>query len=201
MSVADRTQPGRTGQERRFARALPVGRAAPRWLHRVPFRWRVAGIVAAYLLVTLGILAALLLQLRADTLGAAGKLTNSLTRMAARETSYALQSVQQTLVIADGILDRHQANGTLTREAIGTEFRALLRDRPYVRSMWLIDGQGRIAFHSRDESIGFDVSDRPYFRRHLDSPGDRFEVADPVGPGRRSAGKPDSLPGRHPPRC
>ncbi len=180
MSVTDRTGPARTGQDRPFARGLSADGSAAHWLHRVPFRWRVAAGVAAYLLATLGILAALLLQLRADTLEAAGKLTQSLTRMAARETSYALQSVEQTLVIADGILDRHQANGTLTQEAIGTEFRALLRDRPYVRSIWLIDEQGRIVFHSRDESIGFDVSDRPYFRHHLVHPADSFHVADPV---------------------
>ena len=184
MSSVDRSGPapasGTSAGRRWFARALPAGRFAPHWLDRVPFRTRVAAVVAAYLLVTLGILAALLLQLRADTLEAAGKLTQSLTRMAARETSYALQSVQQTLVIADGILDRHQANGTLTQAAIGAEFRALLNDRPYIRVMWLIDGQGRIVFHSKDESVGLDVSDRAYFRHHLDRLAESFHIADPV---------------------
>jgi PAS domain S-box-containing protein len=177
--VADSASDSSPGR-RWFARALPVDRIAPRWLHRVPFRFRVAAVVAAYLLATLGILGALLLQLRTDTLDAAAKLTDSLTRMAARETSYALQSVQQTLVIADGILDRHQANGTLTQEAIGAEFRALLRDRPQLLVMWLLDEQGRIVFHSKDESTGFDFSDRPYFRHHLVKTADPFHVSDPV---------------------
>jgi PAS domain S-box-containing protein len=180
MMSIDRHDADPPGGSRWFARALPAGRAAPRWLYRIPFQLRVAAIVAAYVLASVGVLGTLLLQLRADTLEAAGKLTRSMTRMVAQETSHALQSVQQTLVIADTLLDRHQSNGTLTQESIGMEFRALLRERPYLLVMWLIDEQGRIAFHSKDQSTGLDLSDRPYFRHHLERPGDPFHLADLV---------------------
>jgi PAS domain S-box-containing protein len=179
MMSTDRHEADLPESRRWFARAS-AGPAGPRWLHWVPFQVRVAVIVAAYMLVTIGVLGTLLLQLRADTLEAAGKLTRSLTRMAAHETSYALQSVQQTLIIADGILDRYHANGTLAQETVGAEFRALLRDRPYLLVMWLIDEQGRIVFHSKDDATGVDVSDRPYFLHHLERPGDPFHLADPV---------------------
>ncbi len=133
----------------------------------------------AYVVVTVGILAVLLLQLRADTLSAAEKLISSLARHSSDETSHALQSVDQTLTIADTILEQRERNGSLSQRAMAAEFRALLRDRPYLRSLAVVGPNGRIVYHSADQGVGLDMSDRPFFRHHLEVAGDRFHISLP----------------------
>src|SRR3990167_5239117 len=114
---------GAAGAERRwFAPAAA-------WLGRLSIRTRVIAAVAAYLVVTVGVLAAVLLQLRADSLASAGRLTATLARLAADQSTHALQSVDQTLTIAEAMLDERRAAGTPEEAAVREELQALLPGR------------------------------------------------------------------------
>jgi PAS domain S-box-containing protein len=163
-----------------FARAVPASSRATRWLGGLSVRALVMGVAAIYLVVTIGILAGILLQVRADTLTAAERLTASLSRLAADETALALQSVEQTLTIADTQLNRRNRAGTLNQAMVGADLRALLRERPFLLVMWVTDAEGRIVFHSKDSSVGVDLADRPYFQHHLQHAGPHVHVADPL---------------------
>ena len=172
---------GASGADQRwFARAVPASTRAARWLGSLPVRTRVLAVAVLYFVVTVGILIGILLQVRADTLIAAEKLTASMARLAADATVHALQSVGQTLTIAEADLTRQRAAGTQTQAAVGADFRSLLNDRPFLVAIWVLDTQGRIVHHSRDENVGVDLSDRPYFRHHLEHAGTQVHVADPV---------------------
>ena len=173
--------PGAADADRRwFARAVSAGAAAMGWLGGLSLRARVMGAAVAYLVVTVGLLTAILLQVRADSLGAAEKLTASLARLAADATSQALQSVEQTLTIAEVNLVHRQAAGTLTEESARADLRALLQARPFLRALWVLDESGRIVYDSDEGNIGYDLSDRSYFRYHLEHPDSRFHISDPV---------------------
>ena len=175
------SQPGAADPDRRwFARAVPASTRAAQWLGRLSLRARVLWAAAVYVVVTVGILTGILLQVRADSLTAAEKLTASLSRLAADETAHALQSVDQTLTIADTQLSRRHRAGTLTQAVVGADLRALLRERPFLLVMWVTDTQGRIVYHSKDDSVGVDLSDRPYFKHHLQHAGTHFHIADPL---------------------
>ncbi|MDP1911394.1 MAG: PAS domain S-box protein, partial [Hyphomicrobium sp.] len=159
---------------------MPAGARVAGWLGRLSIRARILWAVSVYVVVTVGVLAAILLQFRADTLTAAEKLAASLARLAADQTAHALQSVDQTLTIADTLLTRQRQAGTLNQAVVGADLRGLLRDRPFLLVMWVLDAQGRIVYHSKDESVGVDLSDRPYFRHHLDHAGSHVHVGEPV---------------------
>ncbi|MDP2375976.1 ATP-binding protein [Reyranella sp.] len=173
--MVDTVSPSRAaGAERR--RDAP----AAAWLARLSIRARVIAAVVAYLVVTLGVLAAVLLQLRGDSLATAERLTGSLTRLAADQTAHALMSVDQTLTIAETMLDRRRASGTLDQAAVGKELRALLKERPFLLVMWVMDAEGRIVFHSRDEAVGTELGDRPYFKHHLAHGGSHLDLGVPL---------------------
>ncbi|MDI1287976.1 MAG: ATP-binding protein [Reyranella sp.] len=176
VSQANAADPDR----RWFARAVPASTRATRWLGGLPIRTRVLAAAAVYFVVTIGILTGILLQVRADTLTAAEKLTASLSRLAADQTALALQSVDQTLTIADTLLSRRHRAGSLDQTVVGADLRALLRERPFLLVMWVFDPQGRIVYHSKDESVGVDLSDRPYFKHHLGHAGTHTHVAEPI---------------------
>jgi PAS domain S-box-containing protein len=150
------------------------------WFGRWSMRARIVGASAIYLVVTIGILTGILLQVRADTLNAAERLTASLARLAADQTAHALQSVDQTLTIAETLLTRRRTAEALDQATVGNDLRLLLRERPFLLVMWVTDPQGRIVYHSRDESVGVDLSDRPYFKHHREHPGSHVHVTEPI---------------------
>jgi PAS domain S-box-containing protein len=172
---------GASGADQRwFARAAPAGARAIGWFGRLSLRARILGVVAAYVVVTLGVLTAILLQVRADALNAAERLTASLARLASDQTTHALQSVDQTLTIADTLLSRRRAAGTLDQATVGNDLRLLLGERPALLGIWVTDIQGRIVYHSRDTSVGLDLSDRPYFKHHHVHTGGHIHVTQPI---------------------
>jgi len=162
--------------QRRLARAI----LTPGWISKLTFGARVLMAGTAYLILTIGILAAILLHVRAGSLAAAEKMTASLARLAADQTAHALQSVDQTLTIVDALLSRRREAGTLEQATVGNDLRGLLRDWPFLLAIWVIDPQGRISYHSSDQNVGVDLSERPYFGHHLHHEGNHLHVAEPV---------------------
>jgi PAS domain S-box-containing protein len=179
--VVSTVPPPGAADQRRYARAVPArARAIRRQLGGLSGRARILWAAAAYLMVTLGLLTAILLQVRADSLGAAEKLTATMARLAADATTHALQSVDQTLAIAEADLERRQAAGTLTEDSARADFRTLLRTQPFLRALWVLDESGRIVYDSDLGNIGYDLSDRSYFRYHLAHSDALFQISDPV---------------------
>ena len=136
-------------------------------------------LLCAYIAVSGGVLATTLLQLRNDALVSGEKLVASFTQRAAEQTAGIVQNVEQTLLVTEARLAAAAASGATGVETVRREFRELLTGRPFLRALWLTDGQGRVVYSSNEGDIGLDMSDRPYFATHRNRPAAEFHLGMP----------------------
>jgi len=138
-------------------------------------------LLAAGVIAVSGLLVALALAaLRAQALGAGERLTASLARIVEEQTTRTLQAVEQRLELAAGGIAQMQTAGTLNEASAREHLRHQLEKLPFVRAIWVLDAQGRIAYDSDTGNIGVDLADRPYFLAHQRQPGLQFFIGDPV---------------------
>jgi PAS domain S-box-containing protein len=126
--------------------------------------WRDVGAVLAVALLTGALLVFALLYQREAALRAGEELTDSLSRVISEQTARTLQSVDQTLQLATVRLDMLRQAGKLDEASAREMLRSHLKDLPFLRAVWVLDRNGRIAFDSDDGNIGTDMGDRPYFQ-------------------------------------
>ncbi len=146
-------------------------------------RWQVWSVVlwllGSYVVLSAGVLAATLLQLRNDAIVSGEKLVASFAQLAAEQTAGIVQNVEQTLQVAEARLTSAAGSGVASVEAVRREFRELLAGRPFLRALWLTDEQGRVVYSSNEGNIGLDISDRPYFVTHRDRSTAEFHLGIP----------------------
>ena len=136
-------------------------------------------LLGGYVVLSAGVLAVTLLQLRNDAVLSGEKLVASFAQLAAEQTAGIVQNVEQTLQVAEARLTSAAGAGVASVEAIRREFRELLAGRPFLRALWLTDGQGRVVYSSNEGNIGLDISDRPYFVRQRNLSGAEFHLGMP----------------------
>jgi PAS domain S-box-containing protein len=141
---------------------------------------RIVLLLSVFAAVTVGVLAGLLLELRADAIAAREKLMSAFALLVDEQTTRTIQNVRQTLQIADARLSAAVGTGSASEDSIRAEFRELLRDRPFLREIWVLDDRGRIVYDSDANNIGIDLSDRPYFAHHRDHLDSRFDLGAPL---------------------
>ena len=84
-----------------------------------------------------GVMAALLLQQRADALAAGEKLGIAFVQLADEQTSRSLQIAEQTLQLAEVRLSAAVAAGRGSEEAMRVDFRSLIAGHPFLRAIWV----------------------------------------------------------------
>ena len=131
--------------------------------------------LSAYILVSGAVLAGLLFQMRSDAIASGQNVLNAFAQLTEEQTTRTLQNVDQTLASLQG-------DGVLAIDPVflTAELRSLLVARPFLRALSVLDSQGRIVAGTEAEGGGVDVSDRPYFIHHRDSPASDFLVGMPV---------------------
>ena len=137
-------------------------------------------LLAVVAVLSVGVIAALLLQQRADALTAGEKLGIAFVQLADEQTSRSLQIAEQTLQLAEVRLSAAVAAGRDSEEAIRTDFQELITAHPFLRAIWVADERGRMIHNSDADNVGTDLSERPYYRHHRDHPASGFMIGSPT---------------------
>ncbi len=154
--------------------ALP-SRSARRSLKRELF------LVAAGFVLVSGVLVAVTLAfLRAQAIEAGERLTESFAQVIEEQTSRTLQAIDQRLELAADRVGHLRASGRLTEASARDLLRREITEIPFIRSLWVMDTQGRITLSSDAENVGLDLSDRDYFQVHRNHPSDDLYLGVPV---------------------
>jgi PAS domain S-box-containing protein len=143
---------------------------------RIPVRSRVAWLLSVYVVVSAGVIAGLLLQTRSDAIVSGEKLVSAFAQLADEQTTRTIQSIDQTLVDAEERVVAAIGAGSASQDSVGAAFRELLRDRPFLRAVWVLDERGRSIYDSDAGNVGTDFSDRAYFTDHREHLGSGFHV-------------------------
>src|SRR5471032_2593484 len=106
-------------------------------------RSRVVGLLSVYIVVSAGVIAGLLLQTRSDAIVSGEKLVSAFAQLADEQTTRTIQTIEETLGEAEGNLSVAIGAGSPTEDSVGAVFRDLLQDRPFLRSIWVLDERGR----------------------------------------------------------
>ena len=138
--------------------------------------------------LTAGVMAGLLLQLRTDAIASSHKLLTAVAQLTDEQTSRTLQNVEQALSNAEAILAAVDLSGAFPPSLAGgvpvdagsidSALRKLVEERPYLVVMRVLDRRGR-AIHGSDTGYtGIDLSDRAYFtdRRDGRETGFKFDL-------------------------
>jgi len=128
-------------------------------------------------LLTAGVLAGLLLQLRSEEIAEATKLLTAVAQLADEQTSRTLQNVEQGVQNAEAILadvERAAARTAALPHAVGQatpanttsvdrELQKLVLSRPYLTVIRILDERGRAIYNSDTGKTGLDLADRAFF--------------------------------------
>ncbi|TDP62484.1 PAS domain S-box protein [Roseateles toxinivorans] len=135
---------------------------------------------AAVVLVSGALLASSLAYLRGQAIASGERLTASLAQVIEEQTSRTVQTVDQQLQLAANRLTQLEASGGLNEASARTVLREQLKDLPFLRAMWVLDAQGRIAFDSDTGNIGVDLSQRAYVQAYRTRPDAGFQLGAPI---------------------
>ncbi len=150
---------------------IPKGLQSPRrWLWGSLAFSALAGVLVA---VTL-------FNLRNGAIQTGQRLTASFAQIIEEQTSRSLQAADLRLELAAVAYSALQAGGPPTPAAARQLLQAQIRQLPFLRAMWVVDAQGRIAHDSDVGNIGVDLSDRAYFKVLRDQPTTSFYLSTPV---------------------
>ena len=139
-------------------------------------------------------LATVLWQGRNDALGVGEKLVGALAQIADDQAARTVQNVEQVLQLAS-LTVPSDVQGTAGTDRMGMDLLQLLKERPYLRALWVADEQGHVVAGTGFDAIGTDISSQAYFTRYREQPGAKFEVGIPL---RGKAADDWYIPATHP---
>ncbi|MBI2771656.1 MAG: PAS domain-containing protein [Burkholderiales bacterium] len=137
---------------------------------------RVPWLFVAFIVGSGALLALALMFLRGEAVRTGERLTQSLAQVIGEQTSRTLQAIDDRMELAAERLQAMQAAGRVTGDAARTLLRTQLRELPFVRALWVLDREGRIAFDSDVGNVGLSLADREYFKVYQVRPATEFFV-------------------------
>lgn len=156
---------------------MPTGSLAA---NRLSIRKRVVALLAVYAFLTAAVLVALLLYLRADAIASGQKVLAGFAEFANNQTSGTLKAIERTLNDAESVLSAATTTGTVDVDQLQPQLQELLKDRPFLTSIQIVDRQGRLILGRSAADTGRDVSDRDYFIRQREQPGSALLWGAPI---------------------
>jgi len=135
---------------------------------------------ATLVLVSGGLLASSLAYLRGQAIASGERLTASFAQVIEEQTSRTVQTVDQQLQLAANRLTQLEASGGLNEASARILLREQLKGMPFLRAIWVLDAQGRIALDSDTGNMGVDLSQRAYFQAYRTRPDTGFQLGAPI---------------------
>ena len=136
--------------------------------------------LAAYAFLTAAVLAALLLYLRTEAIASGQKILAGFAEFANDQTTGTLKAIERTLSDAEAALSAATTTGTIDVDQLQPQLEELLKDRPFLTSIQIVDRQGRFILGRTAADTGRDVSDRDYFIRQREQPGSTLLWGTPI---------------------
>ena len=144
----------------------------------------------AYVLVTAGLLTALLYQLRSEALVAAKKELGAYAQLTAGHTFEVVLGVEEALQLAAMTLSVAGSSGAADDGQIRQMLRDVAANARVLKDIVVIDAEGRTVYQANGGGeVGKDGAGQPYFARFKADPKLKFEIAAAT---RGLAGSPDA---------
>ena len=156
---------------------------------RATARLRILFLFGLGAVVTAGVLAGLLVQLRNDDIQAGKKLLTAVVQLTDEQTSRTLKSVERGVRTVEAILAEAALAdsfpglaGDLARSpaTIDAQLQRLVAEHPYLNTIRVLDRNGRSLYGSDIGHAGLELSDRAYFTERRDNPGAGFRFDLPI---------------------
>ncbi len=152
----------------------------------------------AYLVVTGGLLTALLLELRNETVAASRKELSAFAQLTAGHTSETILGIEESLKLVEVTLSVASDTSSASEDSIRTMLRDVAGSTRGLQEISVLDARGRVVYSGRDAAdIGLDRSDQPYFQRFQAKPGLKFDVGTPLRRGTAAAPGDWFIPAAH----
>ena len=142
---------------------------------------RAAWLGVGYVVVTAGLLVALLLQLRNETVSAGKRELAAFAQLTAGHTFEVAIGIEEALKLSEETLSVATASGVADQESIGAMLRDVAASARGLKDVLVLDAKGKIIYQaSSKDGIGLDRSDQPYFLQYQKDPELKFDVSVPA---------------------
>jgi PAS domain S-box-containing protein len=146
---------------------------------------RAIWLAVAYVVVTGGLLVALLMQLRSETIVASKRELSAFAQLTAGHTFEVAAGLEEALKFTEVTLSVSADSSAADADSIGTMLRDVASNARGLKDILVLDAQGKVVYQATGRAeIGRDWSDRPYFTRFRQTPALKFGLGAPF---RRSA--------------
>lgn len=136
---------------------------------------------AASVLVSGALLTVTLTFLHDQAIESGKDLTESFAHVMEEQITRTLQTVDLKLQLAVSALTTLEAQNGLNQKSSDALLREQIKELPYVRTLVIVDAQGRITSESgTGANVGISLSDREYFQIYRDKPQTQFHIGIPV---------------------
>ena len=142
---------------------------------------RAVWLALAYVILTGGLLSALLLRQRAEDISASKRELSAFAQLTAGHTFEVALGIEESLKLAEMTLSVAADVGAASEESIRAMLRDVAAGARGLKDIFVLDARGRVVYQaSGGADIGLDRSDRPYFVQYRKNPGLKFDVGAPV---------------------
>jgi hypothetical protein len=163
--------------ERPAAVARDATPAAPPATPRLSIVRRAVLVVVAYVVVTAGLLALLLIQLRTEAVTASKRELGAFAQLVAGHTFEVALGLEDALKFADVTLSVASGSGMADEESIRAMLRDVAANARALKDIVVLDARGKVVYQASGKAdIGADWSDRPYFARFKADTTLKFDV-------------------------
>ncbi len=126
------------------------------------------------------LIAATLAYLRTQAISAGQRLTQSFAQVIEEQTTRTLQTVDQRLQLVMVGLKALESEGRLTEASARFLMSDDARQMPFLRSITVLNKDGRALYSSNAAMLGVDASDRAYFQRARTAASSSMFITDPI---------------------
>jgi PAS domain S-box-containing protein len=126
------------------------------------------------------VLTALVWEMRSEAISSGGKVLTAFLQLTEEQTTRTIQNVDQTLEIAEERIASARRENTLSASGMRVELLLLLKNRPYLKAITVLDRNGIVIYRSDASTTELNLSDRAYFIVHRDHIDAGFQLGAPI---------------------
>jgi PAS domain S-box-containing protein len=142
----------------------------------------------AYVIVTGGLLVALLMQLRSESIVASKRELGAFAQLVAGHTFEVAAGLDEALKFTEATLSVTAGSAAADEDSISAMLRDVAANARGLKDILVLNEQGKVVFQAAGRSeIGSDWSDRAYFTQFQQTPALKFSLGVPFKRGGRSA--------------
>ena len=138
-------------------------------------------LAVAYVVVTAGLLAALLLQVRNETITAGKRELAAFAQLTAGHTFEVAIGIEEALKLSEETLSVATESGVVDQESIRAMLHEVSANARGLKDILVLDAKGKVVYQGTGtDSVGLDRSDQPYFLQYQKDPALKFDVSVPA---------------------